>query len=64
MTEYNPFWNLYWNDPFYEITLVDEDGTVNVKGLSIDEEGFSLTYWAGGGGYRRMEEAVEIQIHD
>lgn len=53
VTEYNPFRNLYWNDPPYEITLVDEDGTVNVKGLSIDEEGFSLTDWEGGGGYRR-----------
>ena len=58
VTEYNPSWNLYWNDPPYEITLVDEDGTVNVKGLSIDEEGFSLTYWEGGGGYRRMEEEI------
>lgn len=64
VTEYNPFWNLYWNDPPYEITLVDEDGTVNVRGLSIDEEGFSLTYWEGGGGYRRMEDPVVIQIHD
>ena len=64
VTEYNPSWNLYWNDPPYEITLVDEDGTVNVKGLSIDEEGFSLTYWEGGGGYQRMEDPVVIQIHE
>ena len=52
--------NLYWNDPPYEITLMDEDGTVNVKGLSFGEyegeETFSLTFWEGGGGYMRIEE--------
>lgn len=60
VTEYNPFRNLYWNDPPYEITLVSADGLVNVKGLSInDENGFSLTNVEGGGGYRRMEDSLQ-----
>ncbi|MGN0747316.1 MAG: hypothetical protein ACI4ML_11615, partial [Aristaeellaceae bacterium] len=56
VTDYNPNWNLYWNDPPYEITLMNDDGTVNVKGLSLNIDGFSLTNWEGGGGYVRVEE--------
>ena len=56
VTDYNPAWNLYWNDPPYEITLIHDNGTVNVKGLTLDEDGFSLTNWEGGGGYVRVEE--------
>lgn len=52
VTAYNPFQNLYWNDPPYEITLIRDDGTVTVKGLTLNENGsFSLTFWEGGGGY-------------
>lgn len=61
VTAYDPACNLYWNSPEYEITLVDDDGTVNVKGLSFGEDGgeetFSLTYWEGGGGYKRVTES-------
>lgn len=56
VTDYNPAWNLYWNDPPYEITLIHDNGTVNVKGLTLDEDGFSLTNWEGGGGYVRVDE--------
>jgi hypothetical protein len=52
---YNPFWGFYWDDPVYELTLIHEDGTANVKGLSISEEGFSLTNYEGSGGYVRTE---------
>ena len=51
--------NLYWNDPPYVLTLTGDDGRVNVKGLNFSEdqgeEIFSLSYWEGGGGYRRMD---------
>ena len=55
VSRYNPFRGLYWDDPEYELTLIHEDGTVNVKGLSIDENGFSLTNFEGSGGYVRTE---------
>ena len=58
VTAYDPASNLYWNDPPYELTLRDHDGTVNIKGLVFDEmdgrETFSLTFWEGGGGYVRV----------
>lgn len=57
---YNPFWGFYWDDPVYELTLIHEDGTANVKGLSISEEGFSLTNYEGSGGYVRTE-ALETE---
>ena len=60
---HNPDCNLYWNDPPYELTLMDEDGTVNIKGLSFGEqdgeETFSLTFWEGGGGYVRIKESED-----
>lgn len=58
VAKYNPNWNLYWNDPPYEIHLIRNDGTVTVKGLTMHEKGFSLTNWEGGGGYMRPEEAT------
>ena len=51
VTKYNPFMNLYWNRPPYELTLVYDDGSVLMRGLDITEEGFSLTDAEGGGGY-------------
>lgn len=59
VTKYNPNWNLYWNDPPYEMHLIRDDGTATVKGLILDEEGFSLTNWEGGGGYIRRKQATE-----
>ena len=53
VTEYHPRCNLYWNDPPYELRLTNDDGCVNIKGLSLNENGFSLTNWEGGGGYAR-----------
>ena len=59
VTPYHTGCNLYWNDPPYVLTLTGDDGRVNVKGLNFSEdqgeEIFSLTYWEGGGGYRRMD---------
>ena len=51
VTDYNAFENLYWDRPPYELIMIHEDGSVNIKGLSLDEYGFGLTYWEGGGGY-------------
>lgn len=66
VTGYDSEWQLYWNAPDYELTLYDEDGSVNIKGLSVagDGDSFSLTFWEGGGGYRRVTpehlEAMEM----
>jgi len=57
VTVYNAFWNLYWNDPPYELTLKYDNGRVNIKGLSFYDLGFSLTNDEGGGGYVRPEDA-------
>lgn len=51
VTKYNPFMNLYWNEPPYQLTLIYKNGQVIIKGLSFDKEGFSLTDAEGGGGY-------------
>ena len=51
VTAYSPFENLYWNEPPYELTLLHDNGMVNIKGLTLEESGFSLTFWEGGGGY-------------
>lgn len=56
VTDYNAFENLYWDRPPYELTMIHDNGSVNIKGLSLDENGFSLTYWEGGGGYRPVGE--------
>ncbi|MGN1021317.1 MAG: hypothetical protein ACI4O7_13220 [Aristaeellaceae bacterium] len=60
----NPNWNLYWDDPPYEITMIRDDGTANVKGLSLRDDGFSLTNWEGSGGYVRVDEAPPIEESD
>lgn len=64
VTAYNPDCNLYWNEPAYELILRDDDGSVNVRGLSfateMGEEIFSLTNWEGGGGYKRIQESEEF----
>ena len=51
VTKYNPFMNLYWNKPPYQLTLICNNGTVIMRGLEITGEGFSLTNDEGGGGY-------------
>ena len=51
VTKYNPFMNLYWNKPSYQLTLIYNNGRVTIRGLDFDDEGFSLTDEEGGGGY-------------
>ncbi len=63
VTAYDPEMNLYWNDPEYELTLLYKDGRAIVRGLSFDENGFSLTYWEGGGGYVPAGAAEEEADH-
>ena len=53
VTDYSPFENLYWDQPPYELTLLYDDGSALVKGLTVGEDGFGLTDWEGGGGYVR-----------
>ncbi len=53
MTRYNTFRDKYWYPVDYEITLIRENGYVNVKGLKLDDNGFSLLDWEGSGGYER-----------
>ena len=59
VTPYDAKMNLYWNDPPYELTLLYKDGRATVRGLVFDEEGFSLTYWEGGGGYRPFDATLD-----
>ena len=61
VTKYNPFMNLYWNKPPYQLTLVYNNGRVIIRGLEITDEGFSLTNAEGGGGYiPATEEDVQL----
>ena len=61
VTKYNPFMNLYWNKPPYQLTLIYNNGQVTIRGLDFDEEGFSLTDEEGGGGYiPASEEDVQL----
>lgn len=55
LTRYNDGDNLYWANVLYEITLFNDDGTVNIKGFEPTETGFSLLNWEGSGGYERLE---------
>lgn len=55
VTDYNPARNLYWNEPEYEITILFEDGSATVLGLTLSDNSLSLTYWEGGGGYERCQ---------
>ena len=52
VTQYDPAWGLYWNDPPYELTLTYDTGLVTIRGLSFSDTGFSLTNNEGGGGYQ------------
>lgn len=64
VTNYDPAWGLYWNETPYEITLIYDNGTVNVKGLILEEDGFGLINNEGGGGYVRKElELTEDADH-
>ena len=61
VTKYNPFMNLYWNKPPYQLTLIYDNGRVTMRGLEITEDGFSLTNDEGGGGYiPAAEEEVQL----
>ena len=51
VTAYNPFMNLYWNQPPYELTLLFDNGRAIVRGLTLTDDGFGLTYWEGDAGY-------------
>lgn len=54
---YNPGYNLYWNNPPYELWLTDTDtGMVTVRGLSFQQGGFSLSNSEGSGGYEPTTE--------
>lgn len=50
---YDSGYNLVWNKPACTITFRNTDGTVEQYGLEMneEEEGFSLSFWEGGGGY-------------
>ena len=61
VTKYNPFMNLYWNKPPYQLTLIYNNGRVTIRGLDFDDEGFSLTDEEGGGGYIPAAED-EVQL--
>lgn len=52
---YDPACGAYWNDPSYELVLVSDTGAAAVNGLTLEEDGFSLTNWEGGGGYERVK---------
>ncbi len=62
--EYKEKENLYWNDPKYELTLINNNGTVNIKGLDLSDGGLNLTYWEGGGGYIPYTEPLEYIDED
>lgn len=57
VTDYRDSWGLYWNDPPYEITLIQDDGRVIIQGLDLYQESFSVTFFEGGGGYYRVPES-------
>ena len=61
VTAYNPFMNLYWNKPPYQLNLIYDNGRIIIRGLDFDDEGFSLTNAEGGGGYLPATEE-EIQL--
>jgi hypothetical protein len=43
VTKYNPFMNLSWNKPPYQMTLIYYNGRVIMCGLEIADNDFSLT---------------------
>lgn len=61
VTPYRREWNLYWNNPEYELTLFKQNSSVNVKGLELDDaNSFSLSYWEGSGGYMRISPRTDF----
>ena len=61
VTAYNPFMNLYWDKPPYQLTLTYDSGRVVIRGLHFDGTGFGLTDAEGGGGYvPATEEETEL----
>ncbi len=56
---YHSGWNLYWADVPYEMVLLYDDGRMNIKGLMLTDDGFSLLNWEGSGGYIRTQEAYQ-----
>ena len=54
--DYDPDYQLFYNTPEKMITFTNKDGTVECYGLTFepDENYLSMTYFEGGGGYRRM----------
>lgn len=63
VTKYNPFLNLYWNKPPYQLILLYNNGRVLIRGLEIIDEGFSLTNAEGGEGYVPVDEE-DIELMD
>ena len=57
VTKYNPFMNLYWNKPPYQLTLIYHNGEIIMRGLELTEEGFGLTDEEGRGEYAPATEA-------
>ena len=62
MTNYDPSWALYWSDVPYEITFTYENGSVNIKGLMLDEEGFGLINNEAGGVYFRKDLKTMTEV--
>ena len=61
VAKYNPFMNLYWNEPPYELTLLFDNGRATVLGLDLADEGFSLTFWEGGAGYIPYDGSQDLE---
>ena len=52
--------NLYWDKPSLELVLIrDDNGFTNIKGLSLDETSFTLSFSEGSGGYCPVGVAPE-----
>ena len=55
VTAYNPFMNLYWGEPQYEMTLLYDNGRAGVYGVTLTDPGFALITAEGSGGYVPLE---------
>ncbi len=51
---YNPGQNLFWNDPPFLLTIVENSGGCYRYGLSVYDDAFSLSTGEGEGGYVRF----------
>ena len=57
LIRYEPEWHQYWNNPPYELLLMDGETVINARGMIRDDaEHFSLTNFEGSGGYERVTE--------